>query len=373
MSPELKPRVLVVDDEPQVRTLLSECLRPKAGSVSTAASADEAIRRLEAGGFDLVFSDMNMPGAGGMELLTLATQSHWDIGLILISGFPAVDQVVTALRRGVFDFLLKPIGLRDLHESLERNFQRLLLRRETLAYRKSLECSLKSRTFELESALGELETNYHATLDSLVLALDAREHETCAHSFRVSAYTTHLAKSIGYPAALMPQLEQAALLHDIGKIGIPDSILLKPGRLDELEFETMKEHTLIGQQMLSRIAFLSGAAKIVRHHHERFDGTGYPDRLAGDQIPLGSRIFAFADTLDAMTADRCYRVAPGFTAAREEVRRCTGTQFDPEIAAAFDRVKEEAWMALRLDVERKHGVAPPAAQAASEALAIAAA
>src|SRR5258708_14001755 len=191
-------------------------------------------------------------------------------------------------------------------------------------YRHTLEQSLQRRTLDLEHALNYLETNYAATLNSLVTALDAREQETCAHSFRVRAYTAHLARLAGYPPSLLPQLENAALLHDIGKIAISDTILLKQGKLTEEEFLIMKQHTWLGQEMLQKITFLQPASKIIRHHHERFDGTGYPDQLAGDHIPLGSRIFPFADTLDPMTSDRCYRVSPPTQASpRAIIRRTT--------------------------------------------------
>jgi putative nucleotidyltransferase with HDIG domain len=294
---------------------------------------------------------MNMSGASGLDLLNLAHQSRWDIAVILISGLAKPEEIVAAMRLNVSDFLFKPLQLDALVDSVNRTYHRLLSKREARDYRCTLESSLQRRTLDLETALSYLETNYATTLDSLVAALDAREHETCAHSFRVRAYTAHLARLAGYPPSLLPQLENAALLHDIGKIAISDTILLKNGKLTEEEFLLMKQHTWIGQQMLQKISFLQPAAKIIRHHHERFDGTGYPDRLAGDEIPLGARIFAFADTLDAMTSDRCYRQAPGVRAAREEIIRCSGKQFDPNLAAIFATVPDETWTKIREQVE----------------------
>ncbi len=187
-----------------------------------------------------------------------------------------------------------------------------------------------------------------------MVALDAREHETYAHSFRVRAYTGHLARLAGYTPALLPQLEHAALLHDIGKIAVSDAILLKPGALTQDEWVEMRKHPAAGERILRRVSFLQPAAVIVRHHHEQYDGGGYPDGLAAEQIPLGARIFALADALDAVTSDRPYRKAPGFRAMRDEVRRCSGAQFDPRIADLFLQVPEDTWKRIRDAAERQY-------------------
>jgi putative nucleotidyltransferase with HDIG domain len=196
-------------------------------------------------------------------------------------------------------------------------------------------------------ALSELETNYQMTLEALVAALDAREHETFSHSLRVRSYTRHLARRAGFPPALLPSLEHGALLHDIGKVAVADSILLKPGKLTAEEWVEMRKHPIAGDEILRRVPFLRPASAIVRHHHERFDGTGYPDGLKGPEIPLGARIFAVVDTLDAMTSDRTYRKAPGFEAARAEIQRCSGRQFDPHIVELFLRIPPATWMQAR--------------------------
>lgn len=175
-------------------------------------------------------------------------------------------------------------------------------------------------------------------------------------AFRVGAYTAHLARLVGYPPSLLPQLENAALLHDIGKIAISDTILLKNAKLTAEEFALMKEHTRIGQQMVQKISFLQPASLIIRHHHEKFDGSGYPDGLAGHDIPLGARIFTLADTLDAMTSDRCYRAAPGLDAVRAEVLRCSGKQFDPQITRVFCEVPHATWKSIREQVEMERSV-----------------
>ncbi len=358
------PKILVVEDQPSVRAFVVESLEPLAARVSQTADAVGALETIESGDFGIVVSDLHLPGATGLDLLAMAHQSQWDVTFILMTGRAEVEQVIAALRLQAADFLMKPFTLQALTEAVTRSYRRLLLQREACAYRGSLEASIQRRTRDLEAALRFVEVNFQATLEALVAALDAREHETYAHSSRVRAYTTHLARLLGYPPALLPQLEHAALLHDIGKIAVSDAILLKPAKLTEEEWVEMRKHSGAGEQILNRVSFLRSAAIIVRHHHERFDGTGYPDGLAGEQIPLGARIFAFADTLDAMTSDRHYRKAPGFAAVLSEVRRCIGTQFDPRIAEIFCQVPKERWKDLRARVEQRD-CPPPAPDPAS--------
>jgi putative nucleotidyltransferase with HDIG domain len=259
--------------------------------------------------------------------------------------------VISALRQQASDFLIKPFTVAEIRESVKRTYQQLLAQRDARAYHGMLETSLQRRTRDLENALRDVQTNYDATLEALVAALDAREHETFSHSFRVRAYASYLAREIGYPPAHLDQLEHGALLHDIGKIAISDSILLKPARLTPEEWVEMKKHPVVGEQILSHVTFLAPAAVIVRSHHESFDGRGYPDGLAGEEIPLGARVFAFADTMDAMTSDRPYRRAAGFEAVPKEVIRCMGVQFDPHIADTFLTIPTERWRELRVESE----------------------
>ena len=359
------PKILVVDDDAEMRALLVRILdltAGRAGEVGEAADALAALEAIESGDFDLVISDCGLPGASGLDLLAMAQQSQWDVAFILMTGKPDWDMVVAALRWNVADVLCKPFRNHELIQSVERAYRRLCTERAAREYRDSLEAGIQRRTRSLEQALRSMEATYQATLEALVAAIDARERATYAHSFRVRAYTLHLARLVGYPPLLLPHLEWGALLHDIGKIAISDSILLKPAKLTKAEWEEMRKHPTAGEEILRRIPFLRPSTPIVRHHHERFDGQGYPDGLSGDAIPLGARLFAFADTLDAMTSDRCYRKTPGFAAVREEVRRCSGTQFDPRIAQVFCRVPQESWLELRKQAEsgcgRLHTVPP---------------
>jgi putative nucleotidyltransferase with HDIG domain len=349
------PKVLVVDDDPSVCDFLKLAIAPKALRVDVAENAATALEAIESGNFDIILCDIWMPGCSGMELLSLARRSKWDVGFILATGKVHVDQIIEALHLGASDFLLKPFNLETLEQSLSRAFRLLQMERESRAYRTSLEASIERRTQDLMRALGELEENYQTTLEALVLALDAREHETYAHSLRVRAYTLHLARLVSYPPALLPALGHAALLHDIGKIAVADAILLKPGKLTEEEWVQMRRHVLAGEQILNRIPFLKPSAPVVRHHHERYDGKGYPNGVAGEQIPLGARLFMLADTLDAMTSHRAYRKAVALSEVRAEVSRQRGLQFDPQIADLFLKVPEGVWLQVRDSVEQQFG------------------
>jgi putative nucleotidyltransferase with HDIG domain len=343
------PKVLVVDDDAGVRKFFCEALTPVTAQVSEAADAACALESIESGDFDIILCDVWMPGASGMDLLSMAQQTRWDVGFILVTGEIQAETVITALRMQASDFLLKPLLPDEVTQSVARAFERLMAARQALAYQGSLETCIQRRTRELEVALGELESNYQMTLEALVGALDAREHETFSHSLRVRAYTRFLARRAGYPPALLPSLEQGALLHDIGKIAVADAILLKPAKLTPEEWVEMRKHPNAGDEMLKRVPFLRPASSIVRHHHERFDGTGYPDGLKGAEIPLGARLFTIADTLDAMTSDRTYRKGPGLEAARTEIQHHSGKQFDPHIVELFLKVPSATWMQLRAE------------------------
>jgi putative nucleotidyltransferase with HDIG domain len=294
-----------------------------------------------------------MPAVPGTELLKLAEQSRWDIAVILMTGRPQIADLAASVRFHAADFLLKPFTITEIAEAIRRAYSSLMNARNARTQATSLASAIERRTLELESAVRALREGYRQSLEALVSALDAREHETCAHSFRVRAYTCYLAKASGFPLASLGDLENAALLHDIGKIVVPDTVLLSPNRLTVSQFELMKPHAEAGAAIMARISFLQASSDIVRHHHERYDGSGYPSGLCATAIPLGSRIFALADTLDAMTSDRCYRKALPYEAARQEILRCADTQFDPQIVRTFDEVPESIWGELRADAEQR--------------------
>jgi putative nucleotidyltransferase with HDIG domain len=223
--------------------------------------------------------------------------------------------------------------------------RRLVL--ENRNYQINLQQKVDEQTAQLQMAIQQLEQSYDDTLEALGSALDLKDAETEGHCQRVTAFTISIAKAVGVPLPYLPVLARAAFLHDIGKMAIPDSILRKPGPLDNDEKIIMRTHCEIGYKVLTHIPFLRDAAEIVLAHQEFFDGTGYPRGLRGEQIPLGARIFSVADALDAMISDRPYRKALPMSHAREEIRRCAGTQFDPRIVEVFNTIPEQHWLEVR--------------------------
>lgn len=348
-----KPRILIVDDEAPIRALLSEYLAQAGYDVWQAGSGAEALERLAAAPFDLVMSDVRMPGMSGLELLGDVVRHHPASGVLMLTACEDLTLAVNAMRVGALDYILKPFRLAEIAVSVAEALRRkahMLAQAERV---QALEVTVEERTAELRVMLERLHDASEITLEALVAALDAREHETRAHSKRVSEYTLYLAREMEVDAALFDIVRRGAMLHDIGKIGIPDGILLKPGKLTKAEWVKMQEHPEIGYQMLDGIEALAPASSIVLAHHERWDGEGYPHQLKGTEIPLGARVFAVMDCLDVMTSDRPYRSALPFEKAREEIMRSAGTQFDPDVVAAFLRVTKETWAEIREETARQ--------------------
>jgi putative nucleotidyltransferase with HDIG domain len=272
----------------------------------------------------------------------------------MISGNLNIQSAIEAMRRGAFDYVTKPFNLSDVETAVARAIRHQSLLKANQQYEQHLEHLIGVRTNELTIAntnlnmtLEKLYMNYRATLHALAAALEARDVETKGHSERVVAYCLRLGKEIGLTDRNLITLEHGALLHDIGKIGVPDGILLKRGALTEDEWTHMRRHVEYGAQILRGIDFLEGATQIVSQHHERYDGSGYPHRMEGDQICLGARIFAVADAVDAMTSDRPYRAGRSFDDAADELIRCSGAHFDPTVVQAFVRVPLDSWRELR--------------------------
>jgi putative nucleotidyltransferase with HDIG domain len=346
-APDPLPTVLIVDDEAPVAEYVVDALLPCCAKVCAVSTVQEALFTLSKNSFDLILADVCMPGAGGLDLLALIRQLRWDCEVILMTGHAQLDQVVASVRLEASDFLLKPFSLNMLRDTIHQSHKKLNDRRCRRNERDQLNANLVERQNQLETTRHLLSDSRRMALESLILTLEAREQNTYAHSFRVRSYALHLASLVGYPAADIELLGHAALLHDIGKVAVSDQILLKDGPLNDREYEIMKAHCAVGERIVNRMGFLAGAGTIIRHHHERWDGRGYPDGLSGTHIPLASRLFAIADTLDAMTSNRCYRRALTLEAARAETARCAGTQFDPKIAAAFATVPPSYWEELR--------------------------
>lgn len=346
----MKGSVLVVDDEPNVCQLLTNKLTQEGFECQTCSSGERAVELIREKSFDVIISDLRMPGLSGLEVLEAVRQNHPRPAFLMVTGVDDVRVGIDAMKRGVDDYLVKPFQLAAVVASLERALERKRMETEIENYRENLEHMVEQRTKQLQTAMKRIENTYDETLEALGAALDLRDTETEGHSRRVSRCCLEMAKTMGCSSDQLKQIARGAYLHDIGKIGIPDAILLKPGRLTDEETAVMQTHARVGYDLVSRIGFLAPASEIVLTHQERFDGTGYPQGLMGEEIPLGARIFAVADTLDAMTSDRPYRRALPLPAARAEITRESGRQFDPEVVNVFLSIPEETWTNIRIEV-----------------------
>ncbi len=346
-------RILVIDEEPLMRTLLTTTLRKVGYVVDMAEGPQEALRLLRVQKHDLVLSDTLTGEMTGLDLLERVSSLYPRTAFILICVAQDASTAVKAMRLGAVDVMLKPFEPETLLESVRRGLTQGAERHHNLTYREGLEQLVEARTHMLRQAVNELERSYDITLEALGDALDLKDSETEGHSRRVTAYTIALARVMGLPQSEIKIIARGAFLHDIGKMAIPDAILLKPGRLDGDEQSIMREHCLSGYLIVRKIPFLKDASEIIYSHQEHFDGSGYPRKLKGDDIPLGSRIFSVADTLDAITSDRPYRKGTSFANARKEILRCAGTQFDPLVVDAFLGMPPEIWEDLRAEIVRR--------------------
>jgi putative nucleotidyltransferase with HDIG domain len=355
---ERADHILIVDDEPGTLAVVVTLLGRGGYDVSVASGAEQALLHLQDDpGCDLVLSDVMMPGGDGLSLLDIICRDHPGIPVVMLTAMHDVQVATNAFRRGAVDYLLKPFDRAQLASVVNRALEHGRLLKQNAAYRQNLEQIISARTSRLRATMQDLERSYDFTLEAMGDALDLRDAETEGHSRRVTAYTIALARKVGLGTEQLRTIARGAFLHDIGKIATPDRILLKPGKLDAEEMTIMREHCARGYEMVRKIPFLREAAEIVYAHQETFDGSGYPRGLRGEEIPLGARIFAIADTLDAMTSDRPYRKGRSFADACAEILRCSGTQFDPAIVEVFLAMPGELWTDLRCEVAR--GAAGP--------------
>jgi response regulator RpfG family c-di-GMP phosphodiesterase len=317
----LRSRVLIVDDAESVRFALQECLRLSGYAVATSASGEEALELLRSERFDLLLTDQSMPGLTGLELTAVVSRMHPDMPIVLLTGHTDVEMARDSMLRGASDFVTKPVNVQELPILIERNLTR---RRLEVA-----------RLKERESAV------LFAAIKALASAVDAKDPYTARHSMRVTRLALELGRAIELSADEIYLLEFAAWMHDVGKIGVPDALLLKPGALESAELAVMRVHAVKGGEIVGAIEELSPVATVIRHHHERIDGSGYPDGLRGDAIPLASRIIGIADAFEAMTADRSYRRSLGRSPALAELAAGSGAQFDPMLVRVFLKVVAE--------------------------------
>lgn len=337
-------RLIVVDDDSAMLKTLSNILSHFDFDSKLFSSAEAALKHViaEPQSFDVILTDLNMPGMNGLEFIKKAKELDHDTIAVFLTGYPSSENAVGALRSGAFDFLEKPFSTEHLLLTLDKAVSMRRLSRELENHKLHLADMLEERTQELRNALKRIEQSYMTTMDVIAALLEAREPDTARHSKRVCDRAVFLTSKI-FPGndKLLNIMERGARLHDIGKIGIPDAILNKPGKLTPEEMQIMRTHTEIGYKIISSIPDMQEAAEIVRSHHERFDGQGYPKNLKGEEIYIGARIFSIIDTYDAIRFERCYKGAISQAEALVFIDENTGTQFDPEVVRVFKQYINE--------------------------------
>ncbi len=329
-----KHTILAVDDEQNNLALLNRTLRSQY-NILLASSGKEALQIVEEKGSEisLIVSDQKMPAMEGTEFFKRISEKYPDIVKVLLTGHSNVDILVEAINEcHLFQYILKPFEPEQLCVVVENGIKKF---------------ELSTSKTQILKDLSEL---FYKTIKSIAHALDAKDQYTHGHSMRVTLYSLALAKKMNLSDELLEEIETTGLLHDIGKIAIPEKILLKPGKLTDEEYEVIKTHPELGERLVASIEKLRLISNWLKSHHERYDGKGYPDGLKGEEIPISSRIIAIADTYDAMTSNRAYRAALSHEVAIAEIQKCSGSQFDPKLAEIFVNIKDEIEL-IKMDPE----------------------
>jgi len=325
-------RILVVDDNESIREVLSEQLALQGHSCDLATNGKEGLLRVQEREYDVIISDIDMPGMNGIEFLKrIHPYVESTTPFMILTAYGEWDYAMEAIRLGACNFLQKPFEQADVVEAVRRAMELREIYRLRQTYREQLEAKLREKEEELRRT-------YDGTVIGFAAMMEGKDASTMAHLFRVRDYCTVLAREMGVPEESMRDIQLGAMLHDIGKYRVPDKILKKPGPLTDEEWTVMRQHPSFGAEFVKRIPFLAGASAVIFSHHERYDGDGYPSGLRGTEIPLAARIFAVVDAYDAITSERCYKPAQSAATAIAELRRCAGTQFDPDVVDAFERI-----------------------------------
>ncbi len=360
MSAATQRTILVIDDDPSIRKVLSRGLERMEYAVSMATNGQEGLDMLTSGNLDpdCILLDIRMPILSGKEALPRIREVKPFTPVIMLTAYSDLSTGLEAMRNGAFDYLVKPSRLEHIAEVIAKAVRYRDIMREKFEqdkkneeYRLTLERTMQSKTMELNETYGRLRQANMQTVQALAETIEAKDQYTQGHCERVRSLAVRLARELKLPEDQIEPLEFAALLHDIGKIGIPERILNKVGSLDPEEIEVIKMHPLIGAQILSIVEFFAPAINGVRHHHERWDGKGYPDGVAGEDIDPLARIITLADTFDAMAQSRPYRKALPLEAVLEEIKAESGKQFAPDVVAAFFNAKlyEDYFNLSRID------------------------
>jgi putative nucleotidyltransferase with HDIG domain len=334
--------VLVVDDDVSVRPMLASWVNRFGYCAFEAASAEMALAHLEATPTDIALCDVNMPGHDGVWLASRIRERFPTTAVIMATSVDDADIAVSTLSNDVVDYLLKPFDSTRLREALALglDWHRASVGDEELHH--ALHARIRTRRATVAAALARAQGSVQQAADSLIAMLQLHEKDGRGHSTRVTRLALALAEELGVPDGEVDGLEYGAMLHDVGKIDMPAEILCKPAPLNDDEWNVMRTHPQVGYDLVKKLPHLAAAAEIVLAHHEAFDGSGYPNRLSGDDIPLGARILTIADSYDSMTHPHTQRPAMPPAMAVQEIERCRGSQFDPDAAAALGRVLQHA-------------------------------
>ena len=334
-----KASILVVDDEHFIREIICRKLNGSGFECDSAPSAEDALARIAQNDYDCVLSDIHMPGMSGVDLLRQIKLRNQDLAVILITGAPDIDAALEAMRLGAYDHLSKPLNLAALEMTVDRALEKKRLVEENREYQRNLESMVKERTKQLTGANEDLHRLFTGSIKALAQALEAKDEYTQGHSARVAEESVNIARYLSLSDTEIQRMWLAGYLHDIGKIGIKEAVLNKPGKLNEEEWNLIQQHPVVAGRILGPIPELSDVIDIIVHHHERYNGSGYPDGLEGNSIPLGARILAVADTYDALTSRRPYRDSLALEEAYRVLEEAAGTYLDPVIARAFLNLK----------------------------------
>ena len=336
------PNILVVDDEPAVREYICDCLTLQSSYRCTGVGdARAALAVARETSIDVALVDLAIPEEDGVTLARRLRNEVRDLAVVLVTGTQSFDTAVEAMRIGVLDYLLKPFAMPELIDSVGRAVAWRHAALRAHEEREDLERQIGERAARLRQAFGDLEVASSAALEALLTTLSQRNPETLEHAHRVARYATTVARTLGIEEPALGAVERGALLHDLGKVAIPDAVIHKPGPLTDDEFAIMRSHAQVGHDIAVTVPFLRSAAEIVLATHERYDGKGYPRGLAGDTIPIGARIIAVVDVFDALTSTRVYHDAVCVASANAELVRGAGTHFDPTVVAAWLRCVDD--------------------------------
>ncbi len=359
-----RPRhLLLVCEDSAPRGALEESLSEVANATLAVAGEDQALDRLRDRAWDVAIFYAGPSLSRGLDLLVHVQAEELPTGVVLIGQDVEAEQAVLAMRSGALNVLDIRQASSELSAAVVRGLQKTHVSRLLAEHKERERTTLALAHSRMAAMQQEIAALHESIIDALLSALEARERTTRAHSARVCAYSAALARAAGYPANLLPHLLHAAVLHDIGKTALPAELMARQGELPSTQLDAYRPHTWLGEKILNSITFLRPAARLVRHHHERWDGSGYPDKLEGENIPLGSRILTVCDALDALTNDQVYRPAQTFEDAAREICRWTRRQFDPMLVAKFQQIPIPMWEQIRSQLESDSQMVPAPSQA----------